>query len=442
METSKRSFNSFELYPVEAVPSNIKERQYVFYILVSINVLLNYDSGVIPASLMQIQEEIPMSFIQKASLGSLVYLGLSLASLIVSPMFQKHSASKTLIVMLFLNCAFCLLFSFSYNLQVMCLSRLGMGFTQAFSIIYAPVWINEFSPKQNETRWMGILQSSVPIGVVCGYTTASLINLTNLVSWRFAIQVQALVELPLIVFFAHINKEDIDIIDHSSDTFQIMDCKNQLKMLFTNAIYLLLISSLCCMFFVIAGVQYWITLVMVAVLRISIQAVMAIFICVSITAPIAGVYTGGYIGDFMGGYKGSSMVPALKFCVISAGLASLCTFPVSMSSTGFSVFVSLWLLLFFGGCIVPCATGIIINSVPREYQPNCSSFAQLCYNILGFFLAPVLSAVIMEQFEDYSVGLVWGFRFVLAFSWIGFLLILVAYIISKHTYKNLGIQGQ
>ena len=76
----------------------------------------------------------------------------------------------------------------------------------------------------------------------------------------------------------------------------------------------------------------------------------------------------------------------------------------------------LWFLLFFGGCIVPSATGIIVNSMPKEYQSASSSISQLVFNFGGFFLAPVLSAAVMDQFTDENKALTWGFRFVLSYS--------------------------
>ena len=47
--------------------------------------LLNYDTGVLPASLLQIKEEIEMNYKQQAYLGSLVYVGLCMATPFVSP---------------------------------------------------------------------------------------------------------------------------------------------------------------------------------------------------------------------------------------------------------------------------------------------------------------------------------------------------------------------
>jgi MFS family permease len=56
-------------------------------------------------------------------------------------------------------------------------------------VIYGPVWVNEFSPPESTTKWMGLLQAAVPLGVMLGYAIAGcFINFTGgLISWRFAI---------------------------------------------------------------------------------------------------------------------------------------------------------------------------------------------------------------------------------------------------------------
>lgn len=422
-EPSGRSFNSFELYPTDtAMASSLSiasERKKTFKLLVLINIILNYDSGAIPASLLQIQEQVSLTYTQSACLVSLSYLGLAFASLFVSSIFQKFSATKTILFTLCLNCAFCLMFSFSYDIPSMFISRIGMGLTQAFSVIYAPVWINEFSPKQKESLWMGFLQSSVPVGVILGYLSAGLLSIFNIFSWRFAIQLQSIFELPLIVWFAHINPEEIDIIDQTQDNLQLAGFKDQIKMLFGNILLLLLTFSLCCLYFVVAGIQYWITLYMIKVLNISFTIVVIVFVIISITAPIFGVYAGGKIIEFFGGYKGKNIIDALWVCFISAVLAAFCTFPASIASGAFGEFISLWLLLFFGAVIVPCATGVCINCVEREYQANTSSFLQSCANIGGFFLAPLLSGFYMGKFDNEIQGLTNGFRMILGVSWIG-----------------------
>ena len=66
--------------------------------------------------------------------------------------------------------------------------RFMLGFTQAFCVIYGPVWVNEFSPKKSNTKWMAILHSFVVIGVMFGYIMGAItVNLFSVYfTWRFA----------------------------------------------------------------------------------------------------------------------------------------------------------------------------------------------------------------------------------------------------------------
>ena len=77
-----------------------------------------------------------------------------------------------------------------------------MGFSQAFCVIYGPVWVNEFSPGRLTTRWMGILQAAVPLGIMLGYAIAgAYINFLAEYNftWRNAIQLQAVALIPVII---------------------------------------------------------------------------------------------------------------------------------------------------------------------------------------------------------------------------------------------------
>ena len=85
---------------------------------------------------------------------------------------------------------FSVLFSLAETLYTIYLARIGMGFTQAFCVIYGPVWVNEFSPGRLTTQWMGILQAAVPLGIMLGYAIAgAFINFLEVYSftWRNAI---------------------------------------------------------------------------------------------------------------------------------------------------------------------------------------------------------------------------------------------------------------
>ena len=67
------------LYKLTEPEEDIPEfhRNFIFIIFLLSNLFLNYDTGVIPASLIEITKEIHLDYSEQALIGSLVYLGLS-----------------------------------------------------------------------------------------------------------------------------------------------------------------------------------------------------------------------------------------------------------------------------------------------------------------------------------------------------------------------------
>lgn len=117
------------------------KRNKIFFMFLLANILLNYDTGVIPASLLQILKEIDLNFKEQALLGSLVYLGLSFASLFVGLLFAKYGPAKTCAVAILINTISCFLFSFSDVKMLLFFCRFLMGISEAFIVIYGPVWV-------------------------------------------------------------------------------------------------------------------------------------------------------------------------------------------------------------------------------------------------------------------------------------------------------------
>jgi len=158
---------------IEDIPTF--HRNFIFIIFLLSNLFLNYDTGVIPASLIEITKEIHLDYSEQALIGSLVYLGLSFSSIFVSLIFTKFGPSKVCSVILLLNLISCFIFSFSSNKIILFSMRFMMGATEAFIVIYGPVWVNNYSPLEYSTTWMGILHSCTALGVILGYVVASII---------------------------------------------------------------------------------------------------------------------------------------------------------------------------------------------------------------------------------------------------------------------------
>jgi len=146
----------------------------------------------------------------------------------------------------------------------------------------------------------------------------------------------------------------------------------------------------------VSGIQFWTTAYFLKVLNMNPSLVMIFFTLCSITGPLAGVSLGSWVIDLTGGYKGRNMLSAIKICTVFGFCALLFSLPIGFCDKIIYVVPSLWLLLFFGAALIPTCTGVIVNSVPKNYQSASSSLSQLIFNLGGYFLAPIASAYFMD----------------------------------------------
>ena len=447
------------------IPSN--KRNMIFAIFLLSNLFLNYDTGVIPASLLEIIKEIQLDYKEQALLGSLVYLGLSTASIFTSLIFTKFSPSKVCSCVLILNSASCFIFSLSSNKYVMFPMRFMMGVTEAFIVIYGPVWVNNYSPQEHSAKWMGILHSCTALGVVFGYLVAGVIInfFQRYVSWRFAIQIQGIVEIFFAIFFYVEKDEYIDVNieiqkmeetpnenkDSEIKTKSLISRKSQIdgveldnlslyfyqaKLVLTNKLYITVTLGLCSIYFIVTGIQFWMTAYLIGILQIQPVIVVIVFSLTSVTAPLAGVIVGGVFADKYGGYKGKNTVKAIELCVLFGGVSFVFAFPMGFLFDLVYLTVLLWTFLFFGAAIIPVGTGIMISSVRKDCQATSSSLSQLIFNLFGYFFAPMLTGLVMDSFTDRRMGFIWGMRVV--FWWVIFALIFLgcSWVIAYQKYKS------
>jgi MFS family permease len=452
----------------EEISYGVRLRIFIFFLLA--NIFLNYDTGVIPASLLELIKEVELDYKEQALIGSLVYLGLSFASLFVSLLFQKYGAAKVCSYALLLNTICCFVFSLSRIKYVLFATRFLMGVCEAFIVIYGPVWVNNYSPPENSTRWMGILHSCTALGVMIGYLFAGIIInfFPSYFSWRFAIQIQGIAQIPIALYFYFENEKYINVdtsvekndgvnlddtilsssmnlsslqpenrlnnhntlqdnnlgsninsftpsnrnktISHRNDSNKGNDnyreevinegnrnkslmqqmSKNSLrkkslydkridtietsnlsrycgqaKSVLGNLLYIYVCLGLCSMYFIVTGIQFWMTSYLIDILGNNPIQIVIIFSTVSITAPLAGVMVGGTFADKYGGYKGKNILKALKLCLAFGVVAFVFSFPIGFLYSLVYIVVLLWTFLFFGAAIVPVGTGIMVSSVRR-----------------------------------------------------------------------------
>lgn len=470
-----------------SIPSH--RRIIIFVMFLLSNLFLNYDTGVIPASLLEIIKEVDLDYKEQALLGSLVYLGLSFASLFVSLFFSKFGPSKVCSAVLLINTFCCFTFSLSTYKPVLFTTRFFMGVTEAFIVIYGPVWVNNYSPQAHSAKWMGILHSCSVLGVVLGYIVAGItINfLSKWLSWRFALQIQGFVQIFFSLFFfferdeyinvsiskQQINEESVEG-ENESYSASFRDPNNnrsmnkqsnrgscsmriqkkcdsridsiemsnlgrycyQTKLVLKTPLYLTITFGLCSIYFIVTGIQFWMTAYLIRILEIDPVTVVILFSVTTVTAPLFGVIMGGIFADNYGGYKGKNSVKAMKLCCAFGFVSFVFAFPLGFLFSIIYVITLLWFFLFFGAAIIPVGTGLMISSVRKDCQATSSSLSQLTFNLFGYFFSPILTGYIMDKFTDKKEGFIWGMRII--FWWVIFALffMICSFFIVYRKYKS------
>lgn len=160
-----------------------------------------------------------------------------------------------------------------------------------------------------------------------------------------------------------------------------------------NRLFVLLTLTLSSLYFVITGVQYWISSYLQVVLLIPESQVYKFYVFTCFTAPLLGVIIGGVTFSNLGGYKSQK---SFGLCVIIGLLAALTSLPIPFLTNFKMTFTCIWFVFFFGSAIVPTLTGILLNMVDQELRTTAMSAATLAYNMLGYLPAPLIYGVVSD----------------------------------------------
>lgn len=106
---------------------------------------MNIDHGALPGCSVQIQKKLNISDLGFGLLGTFVYLGLSIGSIIGAKVFTKTKYIKTILsISLIFSAVTLLVFAFTTNFELALLMRVAAGFFEVFITIFTPVWADTF----------------------------------------------------------------------------------------------------------------------------------------------------------------------------------------------------------------------------------------------------------------------------------------------------------
>eukprot|EP00927_Polykrikos_kofoidii_P007057 TRINITY_DN12883_c0_g1_i2.p1 TRINITY_DN12883_c0_g1~~TRINITY_DN12883_c0_g1_i2.p1 ORF type:complete len:489 (+),score=45.80 TRINITY_DN12883_c0_g1_i2:270-1736(+) len=418
----------------------------VFLLLISASVFVNFDTGGTAAILVLLSKGCKIAArsdadafeyaydpaypcLSRADEGVLCgvsYVGLVLGCPIANAFLGRFSPKKVLLVGLWLNAAATFVFSVMLEKWYLWGSKFVVGLSQSIISVYAPVWVAKFAPASVKTLWFGLMQSACAIGNLVGYAVVGyLVNLGLFYQYAFMIQACGLLAITLIILFVGQNRINVSDDKDASNTAHAnapdsepcakvlmgfaRRVRREVSVLARLPLFISCVFSISALCFVVTGIQLWASAYFCRGFRRPLGQVNTVFVLVAGSAPIMGVIMGSSFVDALGGYDTPSTV--LKSCRLLLSWGFVCGMagigvvllpppdPWDPSEGGrfWLVVVCIWVLLFFGGGILPAITGISMTAVPEESRCAASSWSMMASNVLGYAFGAYIPGQVAES---------------------------------------------
>ncbi|OII74884.1 major facilitator superfamily transporter [Cryptosporidium ubiquitum] len=192
-------------------------------------------------------------------------------------------------------------------------------------------------------------------------------------------------------------EDELGLENSKSSTFKKLIAYKKWKCLLANSTYMLSITILSVIYYVVTAVQFWTTRYLQQIYTTRDGIIFMSFSATAVIAPTTGIIFSGFMIDFIGGYKSNrGLFYTMLFCMISATFATL--FGVlALIIDNFTVTIAgIWGLLFFGSFLVPPITGISVGVVEPKIRQFATTVAMVTYHVFGFALGSLLPGAVLQ----------------------------------------------
>jgi len=196
-------------------------------------------------------------------------------------------------------------------------------------------------------------------------------------------------------------------VQSSNSGQEIEHCWDQVYQLCTNWLFMTTTAGMCVLFFGVAAIQFWVSEFFVVCFKRDPTEVTTVFLVVAGSGPVIGVLAGGAITDRVS--DGAMLVTAKLaslwslFAVVAgvgAAAVPLHSDELDVSVCFFMNVMLIYVLLLFGGAMVPACTGLILWSVPVQQKSLANAFTVLFYNMIGYALGSGLPGQVSYMLES------------------------------------------
>ena len=116
-----------------------------------------------------------------------------------------------------------------------------------------------------------------------------------------------------------------------------------------------------------------------------------------LVSPALGCFLSLILFNCIGGYGSRG---SLGLCLLVSALSMLFSFTMARANPQSIVFCLIAMVYFLNTFVLTPLTGLMLSAVPKDGRSTANSLANLCFNVFGFGMAPLLFGVVAERHQQ------------------------------------------
>lgn len=324
-------------------------------------------------------------------------IGAILGLFTAAALYHAASARKVISLCLLVTALSYAMLSTGPDKSVFLVIRLCSGYTAMLTLLYLPLWIEEFAPVMSQSRWMLIFAYVAPVlGTSAGFLLYFFFGLKEtaliLAIGFAACLVRLALSTSLTLQVPHLEKAQLAVsqvrMDSiSSPSVQISAWMQEETSSSKNVAVLLgLVHAAATPLLLFSPKVYGDTTDDTGTIDLVICSLLAV-------CPFVGAILGAYVCHAQNGYKPGHAYRALRtLCVmlVLALFASAVLFATSFPPLKTLTPVALGSLLVFLGSTFAPAAGVLMTSCPSYHRPASCAMLALLYQMFAYIASPAI----------------------------------------------------